>query len=78
MKWNKAYLRKTTEEEHELYKIDLIWDGEFPELFEEVIVTEGKDCRFSVDTWIEFDNGIGFEYTDADIVYWMSIPRLEI
>ena len=81
MKWHKVYLRKMTEEEKEFYQgdYDEIWDGELPELDEEVLVTipltEGKFIETYVDTWIEFDNGVGFENTENDVIYWMELPQ---
>lgn len=81
MKWHKVYLRKMTEEEKEFYQgdYDEIWDGELPELDEEVLVTipltDGKFIETYVDTWIEFDNGVGFENTENDVIYWMELPQ---
>lgn len=81
MKWHKVYLRKMTEEEKEFYQgdYDEIWDGELPELDEEVLVTipltDGKFIETYVDTWIEFDNGVGFENTENDVIYWMVLPQ---
>ena len=81
MKWHKVYLRKMTEEEKEFYKGDSeeIWDGDIPELGEEVLVTvplsSGKFINTYTDAWIEFDNEVGFEYTDNDVIYWMKIPQ---
>ncbi|MDY3050690.1 MAG: hypothetical protein SOR31_03540 [Parvimonas sp.] len=76
--WNKLTTRKATEEEKEFYGNDFMWEGKIPELFEEVIVTEGKDCGFMIDTWTEFDKGVGFECTDADTVYWLRIPKPDL
>ena len=81
MKWHKVYLRKMTEEEKEFYQgdYDEIWDGELPEIGEEVLVTvplsSGKFIKTYTDAWIEFDNGVGFEYTDNDVIYWMEMPQ---
>lgn len=81
MKWHKMYLRKMTEEEKEFYQgdYDEIWDGTLPEPDEEVLVTfllpSGKFIDTYTDTWIEFDNGVGFENTDNDVIYWMEIPQ---
>lgn len=81
MKWHKLYLRKMTEEEKEFYQgdYDEIWDGELPNLGEEVLVTvplsSGKFIETYVDTWLEFDGGVGFDYTDNDVIYWMQIPQ---
>jgi hypothetical protein len=81
MKWHKVYLRKMTGEEKEYYKGDSeeIWDGNIPDNGEEVLVTyplsSGKFIDTYTDTWIEFDNGLGFENTDNDVIYWMEIPQ---
>lgn len=81
MKWNKLTTRKMTEDEVEIYgdKYDFMWDGTLPELGEEVLVTvplsSGKFINTYTDAWIEFDNGVGFEYTDNDVIYWMEMPQ---
>ena len=81
MKWHKVYLRKMTGEEKEFYKGDFeeIWDGDIPELGEEVLVTiplsSGEFTDTSIDTWEEFDEGLGFENTENDVIYWMRIPQ---
>lgn len=69
------------EEEKEFYKGDSkeMWDGDIPELNEEVLVTV-PSCRGGfvdtyTDTWVEFDEGVGFENTENDIIYWMEIPQ---
>lgn len=81
MKWKKVYLREMDEEEKEFYKGDSkeMWDGDIPEIDEEVLVTV-PSCRGGfvdtyTDTWVEFDEGIGFENTDNDIIYWMEMPK---
>ncbi len=79
MKWNKLTLRELTEEEQEEYGYEMLWDGPKPELGEEVLVTvplsSGKFINTYTDAWIEFDNGVGFENTDEDVIYWMEIPK---
>ena len=81
MKWNKVYLRKMTEEEKEYYKGDSeeIWDGTLPDIDEEVLITyplsSGEFIDTYVDTWVEIDDGLGFENTDNDVIYWMQIPQ---
>lgn len=81
MKWNKLTTRKMTEDEVEFYgdKYDFMWDGTLPDIDEEVLVTfllpSGKFIDTYTDTWIEFDNGVGFENTDNDVIYWMEIPQ---
>ena len=56
-----------------------MWVGPTPELEEEVLVTvplnSGEFIETYVDTWLEFDEGVGFEYTDNDVIYWMEIPQ---
>lgn len=81
MKWNKLITRKMTEDEVEIYgdKYDFMWDGRTPELGEEVLVTvplsSGKFVDTYVDTWEEIGDGVGFENTDDDVIYWMEIPQ---
>lgn len=81
MKWHKVYLRKMTEEEKEFYQgdYDEIWDGKLPEIGEEVLVSiplsSGEFTDTSIDTWEEFDEGLGFENTENDVIYWMQISQ---
>jgi len=81
MKWQKVYLREMDEEEKEFFKgySNEIWDGDIPELDEEVLVTlplsSGGFTDTTIDTWVEVDGGLGFENTDNDIIYWIEIPK---
>jgi len=79
MKWNKLTVVELTKEEQEEYGYETLWYGPIPELDEEVLVTipltDGKFIETYVDTWIEFDNGVGFENTDNDVIYWMELPQ---
>lgn len=81
MKWNKLITRKMTEDEVECYgdKYDSIWDGTLPDIDEEVLVafplSSGGYSDTRLDTWLEFDIGVGFENTDNDVIYWMEIPQ---
>ena len=81
MKWNKLTTRKMTEDEVEIYgdKYDFMWDGTLPELDEEVLVTfplpSGEFVDTYIDTWEEIGDGLGFENTDNDVIYWMEIPQ---
>lgn len=81
MKWNKLTTRKMTEDEVEIYgdKYDFMWDGTLPELDEKVLVTfplsSGKFVDTYIDTWEEIGDGVGFENTDEDVIYWMEIPQ---
>lgn len=81
MKWNKLITRKMTEDEVEIYgdKYDFMWDGTLPELDEEVLVTyplsSGIFVDTRIDTWIEIGDGVGFENTDNDVIYWMELPK---
>ena len=81
MKWNKLITRKMTEDEVEWYgdKYDFMWDGTLPELDEKVLVTfplsSGKFVDTYIDTWEEIGDGVGFENTDEDVIYWMEIPQ---
>lgn len=79
MKWNKLTVRELPIEEQEDCGCKEMWVGPTPELEEEVLVTiplpSGKFIDTYTDTWIEFDNGLGFENTDNDGIYWMKIPQ---
>lgn len=80
MKCRKVYLREMTEEEKEFYKgdSDEIWDGDIPELDKEVLITypmsSGMFTDAFIDTWVDFDEGVGFENTENDVIYWMELP----
>lgn len=84
--WHKLSAREVTEEDKELYgeQYDSMWDGQLPELDEEVIVyvpdekTIYKDLLVFTDIWVDYPNGVGFEQTDVEIgetVYWTSFPK---
>ena len=79
MKWNKLTLIELTKEEQEEYGYETLWSGPIPELDEEVLVTfplsSGKFVDTYGDTWLEFAIGVGFEYTENDVIYWMEIPQ---
>lgn len=81
MKWHKVYLRKMDEEEKEFFKgySEEIWDGDIPEVDKEVLVTfplsSGGFTDTAIDTWVDFDEGTGFENTDNDVIYWMELPE---
>ena len=79
MKWNKLTLIELTKEEQEEYGYETLWSGPIPELDEEVLVTyplsSGEFVDTSIDTWEEFDEGLGFENTENDVIYWMEIPQ---
>lgn len=69
------------EEEKEFFKgySKEIWDGDIPELDKEVLVTfpmsSGEFTDVSIDTWVDFDEGVGFENTENDVIYWMELPE---
>lgn len=81
MKWNKLTTRKMTEDEVEIYgdKYDFMWEGHTPDIDEEVLVTyllsSGEFVDTYVDTWVEIGDGVGFECTDSDVIYWMELPE---
>lgn len=79
MKWNKLTTRPLDDEEKEYYKdskINFMWEGDEPEIGEEVLVYSSQYEGVTTDTWTDdFDYGVGFEYTDASVVYWMSFPE---
>ena len=66
------------EEEKEYYKnsrIESMWDGYTPEIDEEVLVWTPRSDGVYTDIWIDFDDGIGFENTESEVIYWMSLPE---
>lgn len=79
MKWNKLELRELPIEEQDGDNYKTMWSGPIPELDEEVLVTfplsSGKFVDTYVDTWLEFEIGVGFENTENDVIYWMEIPQ---
>ena len=80
MKWNKLITRPLNDEEKEYYKdskIDFVWDGNEPEIGEEVLVWTPRYKGVHTDIWADdFDYGVGFESTDEPVIYWMSFPEL--
>lgn len=83
MKWHKIYKRELTEEEKEMYGnlYTFMWEGHDPNIGEEVLLTyplsSGGYSDTRVDTWIEYDMFVGFEGTDADVIYWTELPKFE-
>ena len=81
MKWNKLTVRELTKEEQEEYGdlYNFMWEGRTPDIDEYVLVTytlsSGKFVDTSIDTWIEIGDGVGFENTENDVIYWMEIPQ---
>lgn len=79
MKWNKLEVKPLPIEEQTEHSYKTMWKGPVPEINEEVLVTVPSCWGGFVDTytdrWIEFDNGVGFEYTDDNIIYWMEMPK---
>lgn len=75
MKWNKITTRQLTDEEREYYgpNIEYIWDGVCPDIDEEVLVFNKGNIY--IDTFTDFDEGVGFCDTDEETVYWMSLPE---
>ncbi|HEL1986181.1 phage protein [Streptococcus suis] len=74
MEWIKLVTRPLTEEEiAEGYQYDFMWDCMTPEIDEEVLVSDGKDVW--TDTWVECGEGVCFENTDGDELYWMPLPE---
>ena len=52
-----------------------MWDGYTPEIDEEVLVWTPRSIGVYTDTWVDFDNGVGFENTDNEVIYWMNLPE---
>jgi len=81
MKWNKLTVRELTKEEQEEYGdlYNFMWEGPAPDIGEEVLVafplSSGRYSNTRLDTWIEYDVGVGFENTDNDVINWMELPK---
>lgn len=77
MEWNKLTTRNIAEDEKEFFNgaIEFVWEGKTPEIDEEVLVYNPTTKRIITDTWIDYGEGIGFEDTDEDTVFWMSYPK---
>lgn len=78
MKWNKLITRPLNDEEKEYYKdskIDFVWDGNEPEIGEEVLVYTDKSKRVYMDIWDILENGNGFKTMNSSVFYWMSLPE---
>lgn len=77
MKWNKLTTRNIAEEDKEFFHdgIEYVWEGKTPEIDEEVLVYNPSTQRIYTDIWIDYGEGIGFEDTDEDVVFWMSYPN---
>ena len=83
MKWHKIYTRELTEEEKEMYGdlYTFMWEGDDPNIGEEVLVTyplsSGRFVDTRIDTWAEIGDGVGFENTENDVIYWTELPKFE-
>ena len=80
MKWNKLELRELPIEEQGGDNYKTMWYGPTPEVGDKVLVTyplsrSGFCVSTDIDEWIEFDNGVGFENTENDVIYWMELPQ---
>ena len=53
--------------------------AELQNIDEEVLVTyplsSGEFVDTYIDTWLDFEIGLGFENTDNDVIYWMKLPK---
>ena len=65
------------EDEKEYFNggIEFIWEGKTPEIDEEVLVYNPSTQSIYTDIWVDYGEGIGFEDTDEDTVFWMSYPK---
>lgn len=75
--WNKLTTRNIAEDEKEYFHdgIEFIWEGKTPEIDEEVLVYNPSTQKIYTDIWVDYGEGIGFEDTDEDTVFWMSYPK---
>ncbi len=76
--WNKLVARELTDEEKEFFgdKVTGIWEGVAPEIDEEVLVYT-PESGVTTDTWIDYEDGVGFENfgEDEEVIYWTSFPE---
>ena len=84
MKWNKAYLRKVTDEElatdKDLLEDDLIWDGEIPnDLYTRIVViydyTNWLDNDIRVNLWLDVLLRYYREDMKNNVIYWVELPK---
>ena len=75
--WNKLTTRDIDEDDKEIFGpgFDFVWEGKTPEIDEEVFVYIPKTQQMYTDVWIDFGDGVGFEDTYEDTVFWMSYPN---
>ena len=45
------------------------------EIDEEVLVYNPSTQKIYTDIWVDYGEGIGFENTDEDTVFWISYPK---
>ena len=76
--WNKLVARELTDEEKEFFgdKVKGIWEGVAPEIDEEVLVYT-PESGVTTDTWIEYEDGVGFENfgEEEEVIFWTSFPE---
>ena len=74
--WQKLTVRELTDEEKELFgdKVTSIWEGTTPEINEEVLVYTPKS-GVTTDTWVDYEDGVGFESFEEEVIYWTSFPE---
>lgn len=76
--WNKLVARELTDEEKEIFgdKVTGIWEGVAPEIDEEVLVYT-PESGVTTDTWIEYEDGVGFENfgEEEEVIFWTSFPE---
>lgn len=51
-----------------------IWEGVTPEINEEVLVYTPKS-GVTTDTWVDYEDGVGFENFEEEVIYWTSFPE---
>ena len=70
-----ATAKRTSDITVALYEWNKLTNGKTPEIDEEVLVYNPKTQEITTDIWIDFGNGVGFENTYEDTVFWMSYPK---
>ena len=76
VQWNKLVARELIDEEKEFFgdKVASIWEGVTPEIDEEVLVYTPKS-GVTTDTWVDYEDGVGFENFEEEVIYWTSFPE---
>lgn len=76
MNWKHCYLRKTTEEEKVVFDCDEVWDGQIPEIDEDVLIYQNG--HYDVDCMTDVDVGVALYNNDYDDFHWCELEAPDI